>query len=135
MDANYKKEKIDIVVFEGNSGKDSKEYTGRFIGVINKKQTSAILNSAVLQKRIAHLETKKLSNLGTYSDEEICDMRAVSVVNKIGSKTVIKFLYITELLDSVVYSNKSAAHLITKDNGYIMFNLIDNDVNNENYFM
>lgn len=127
-----KKEKVDIVVFEKDSGKDSKEYAGRFIGIINKKQTSALINNSTLQKKIVHLETKKISYLGTYSDEEISDMRAVSVVNKVGSKDVTKFLYITELLDSVVYSNESSAHLITKNDGYIMFSLVDND---EDYFI
>jgi len=125
---NYKKEKVSITTFERESGADSIEYSGRFIGLVDKKQTSAILNNNTLQKKIVHLETKELANLGEYSDDEISDMRAVTVVNKIGSKLVSKFLYITELIDSVVYSNKSAAHLITKNDGYIMFNLFE-DVN------
>jgi len=125
MYSNHKKEKVDVIVFEKDSGKDSREYTGRFIGIIDKSQTSAIINNTILQKRLTHLETKKLHNLGHYSDENISDMRAVTVVNKIGSRSVTKFLYITELLDSVVYSNESAAHLITKNDGYIMFNLIE----------
>ena len=129
---NNKKEKVDIVVYEKESGKDSRDYIGRFIGLIDKSQTSAVINNTTLQKKLTHLETKKLSSLGSYSDEEISNLRAVSVINKIGSESVSKFLYISELLDSVVYSNESAAHLITKDDGYIMFNLIEN--NGEDYF-
>ena len=123
------KEMIEAMIFENENGKESRDYHGRFIGIVNKEQTSAIVNNAILQKRLTHLETKDLSLLGKYSDEEISDMRAVIVANKIGSRTVTKFLYFTELLDSVVHSSKTSAHMLSKHDGYIMFTIVDKEGN------
>ena len=123
------KEIVEAMIFENENGKESRDYNGRFIGIVNKEQTSAILNNGILQKRLTHLETKSLSLLGGYSDEEISDMRAVIVANKIGSKDVSKFLYFTERLDSVVHSSKTSAHMLSKHDGYIMFTIIDKDGN------
>ncbi len=120
-----RKELIEAVIFESENGKESREYYGRFIGIVNKEQASAIVNSPILQKRLTHLETKKLTSIGVYSDEQISDMRAVMVANRIGSRPVMKFLYFTELLDSVVHSSDNSAHMLTKNDGYIMFSVVD----------
>ena len=123
------KELIEAIIFESENGKESRDYNGRFIGIVNKEQASAIVNSPILQKRLTHMETKKLTSIGVYSDEEISDMRAVLVVNKIGSRPVMKFLYFTELLDSIVHSSHNSAHMLTKNDGYIMFSSIDKSGN------
>ena len=124
-----KKEMIEAVIFEHDQGKESRDYNGRFIGVVDEEETSAIVNNPILHKRLTHMETKKLALLGAYSDADISNKRAVIVANKIGSRDVTKFLYFTELLDSVVHSNEYSAHLLTKNDGYIMFSAVDRDGN------
>ena len=119
------KECIEAVIFEHDQGKESRDYNGRFIGIVDKEQASAIVNNPILHKRLTHMETKKLGLLGEYSDDNIADKRAVMVVNKIGQRNVTKFLYFTELLESVVHSNESSAHMLTKGDGYIMFTVVD----------
>jgi len=119
------KETIEAVIFEKENGNKNRTYIGRFIGITNKEQTSAIVNNPILQKRLTHLQTKNIKFLGAYSDEIINNMRAVLVVNKIGKRDVTKFLYFTELLDSVTHSSAISTHMITKKDGYIMFTKVN----------
>jgi len=121
---------IKAVVYEKENGNKGRKYKGRFIGIINKEQTSAIVNNPILQKKLIHLQTKKLKLIGKYSDNEINNMRAVLVINKIKDKNVTNFLYFTELLDSVVHTDNNSAHMTTKQDGYIIFTEINK---NDNY--
>ena len=58
------KEIIKATIYENEDQEEGREYKGRFIGVINKKQASAIFNSVVLQKRLIHMETKVTQRIG-----------------------------------------------------------------------
>ncbi len=116
---------IEALIYEKESGSDNREYSGRFIGIVSKEQTSAIINNPILQKRLTHLPTKKLKSMGKYSDAKINNMRAVLVVNKIEDKDVTKFLYFTELIDSVVHASDTSVHMLTKYDSYVMFTVLD----------
>lgn len=129
MSVKNKKEKVEVIIFNKSSGKTNREYIGRFIGMVNKKQTIAILNSNTLQNKLIHVETKKLSSITNQEENTFSELRAIIVVNKIKNKQVVKFLFITELLDNMVCAQEGTVHWLTKQNGYIVFNLVDNDGN------